>query len=292
VALLFPEVHADIDWTKGYEFLDKELQQVAREAEVGLRWADKLVKVHRRSGDETWVLIHVEVQAQPDYDLPERMYTYNHRIYDRHRRKVASFAVLADDRPGWRPGPFGYELWGTEVSLKFPTVKLLDQEERLEEQLESQVRNPFAVVALAHLKAIQTRQKPADRLHWKLTLVKALYRHGYEREEIRRLFQFIDWLLALPEELEQEFDRELDRFEEENKMPFVTPREKAIKAAANESRQDDILKVLEARFGAVPAPVADAVHAIQGEAALDRLIRLAARAATLDEFQAGLPAAE
>lgn len=286
--LFFPRVHADIDWSLGYEFLDKELQQITRESEVGLRVADKLVKVHRRTGRELWVLIHVEVQAQPDSDLPERMYTYNHRIYDRYRRRVASFAILADDRPGWRPGPFGYTLWGTRVSLEYPTVKLLDEEQRLSAQL----RNPFAVIALAHLKALETRQKPTDRLHWKLTLVKALYQRGYEREQIRRLFRFVDWLLALPEELEQEFDRELDCLEEETHMPFVTPREKAIQAAANESRQEDVLKVLEARFGTVSTQVADAVHAIHDDVTLDRLIRLAATAASLDAFQAALPPTE
>ncbi|MCP4702020.1 MAG: cytosolic protein, partial [Gammaproteobacteria bacterium] len=28
----FPEVHALIDWKRGYEFLDKEFQQVVRDA--------------------------------------------------------------------------------------------------------------------------------------------------------------------------------------------------------------------------------------------------------------------
>jgi len=33
LTLLFPEVHAQIDWTHGYESLDKEFQQVVRDAE-------------------------------------------------------------------------------------------------------------------------------------------------------------------------------------------------------------------------------------------------------------------
>jgi hypothetical protein len=45
LALLFPEVHGLIDWTRGCESLDKEFQQVVREAEVGRRFVDKLVKV-------------------------------------------------------------------------------------------------------------------------------------------------------------------------------------------------------------------------------------------------------
>lgn len=62
MAFFFSQAYADIDWQRGYEFLDKELQQVVRDAEFGRRFADKLVKVWRKSGEEQWVLIHVEVR--------------------------------------------------------------------------------------------------------------------------------------------------------------------------------------------------------------------------------------
>jgi hypothetical protein len=76
IAFFFPAAHAGIDWSRGYEFLDTELQQVVRDAELGRRLADKLVRVWRRDGEEAWVLIHVEVQGQPDEAFPQRMYVY------------------------------------------------------------------------------------------------------------------------------------------------------------------------------------------------------------------------
>lgn len=57
----FLAAHADIDWSRGVEFLDKELQQVARDAELGRRYADKLAKVWRKSGEEEWVLAHLMI---------------------------------------------------------------------------------------------------------------------------------------------------------------------------------------------------------------------------------------
>ena len=45
ILFFFPKVHAEINWGKGYEFLDKELQQIMREADVGKRLVDKLAKV-------------------------------------------------------------------------------------------------------------------------------------------------------------------------------------------------------------------------------------------------------
>lgn len=67
MAFFFPAAHEAIDWEKSYTFLDKELQQVVREAETGPRRVDKLVQVSLKDNEETaWILIHLEVQGQPD----------------------------------------------------------------------------------------------------------------------------------------------------------------------------------------------------------------------------------
>ena len=42
ILFFFPQAHIEIDWTRAPEFLDKELQQVVRDAELGKRLVDKL----------------------------------------------------------------------------------------------------------------------------------------------------------------------------------------------------------------------------------------------------------
>ena len=126
LAFLFPQVHRQIYWSRGYESLDKEFQQVVREAEVGRRYVDKLVKVWSKEGIECWVLIHVEVQTTRDAEFPRRMYVYNYRILDRFNRPVASLAVLADDDADWRPVDFHNNKFDCEAGIRFPSVKLLD----------------------------------------------------------------------------------------------------------------------------------------------------------------------
>lgn len=42
MAFFFPAAHADIDWQRGYTFLDQELQQITPDAEIGGRRVDKL----------------------------------------------------------------------------------------------------------------------------------------------------------------------------------------------------------------------------------------------------------
>lgn len=148
------------------------------------------------------------------------MYVYHYRIYDRYKRTVVSLAVLGDERSSWRPNQFGYSLWGSEVRFKFPSVKLLDYQQQWS-ALEAS-RNPFATVVMAHLKAQETRADRLRRFEWKLALTRRLYEKDYGREDVINLFRFIDWVMSLPIELEQEFWREVHNFEEERRMPYIT----------------------------------------------------------------------
>jgi hypothetical protein len=249
VAFFFPDAHNDIVWERGFEFLDKELQQVVRDAELGRRLVDKLVKVWRRPGDEAWVLVHVEVQGQEESAFAERMYVYNYRLFDRYRRQVASLAVLGDERSGWRPERFGYGLWGCEVSFRYPVVKLLDYRTRWQE-LEAS-RNPFAVAVMAHLKTQETRHDELERQRWKQALVRGLYERGFGREEVIDWFRFVDWLMKLPPGLEDRFWRELREYEEQKRMPYVTSVERiGYERGVRQGLLAGLELGLELRFGA------------------------------------------
>ncbi|HET6884051.1 MAG TPA: hypothetical protein VFI31_28110, partial [Pirellulales bacterium] len=74
MALFFPDAHREIDWTRDVVMLDKELQQITRESELGRRVVDKLVQVWRASGEDEWVLVHIEVQSQQEAGFGERMF--------------------------------------------------------------------------------------------------------------------------------------------------------------------------------------------------------------------------
>ena len=74
-AFCLPHVYTEIDWSRAAVPLDKELQQVVRDAEIGRRLADKLVQVWRQDGTDAWVLIHIEVQSQEEVDFAQRMFS-------------------------------------------------------------------------------------------------------------------------------------------------------------------------------------------------------------------------
>ncbi len=255
MAFFFPQAHREIDWTRGYQSCDTELRKIVRDAELGKRLADKLMRVYRLDGSEQYVFTHIEVQGDPDPDFDERMYVYNYRIYDAKRCPVVSLAILGDDRPGWRPDRFGYELWGCRVSLTFPVVKLTDYSDRWEE-LEAS-NNVFATVVMAHLKTKATRQDPDGRLEWKTRLVRRLYAGCYERQDAEDLLLFIDWLLWLPPELETRLDQEIERLEAETKMQYVTSWErrgieKGMKKGILRGEISVLRRQLKRRFHRIP----------------------------------------
>src|SRR5690349_4149063 len=104
VEFFWPEAYEDIDWQKPYEFLGQELLSIGIPEAVGKHYIDKLFKVYlKKSGEEQWILLHVEIQNEKDNEFSKRMFTYFYRIFDTYDRAIASLAVLADTNKTWRP---------------------------------------------------------------------------------------------------------------------------------------------------------------------------------------------
>ncbi|MCP4698149.1 MAG: hypothetical protein GY862_15045 [Gammaproteobacteria bacterium] len=166
IHFFFPEIHALIDWKPGYEFLDKEFQQMVHDAELGQRLADKLVKVWLFSGEPAQLHTHVEVQDQFDSEFPERMFVCHYRIFDRYKQRIISLAVLGNKNKEWHPSRYSHAFGGCRLKFDFPVVKLMDYLARWDEL--EQDPSLFSIVVRTHLKEIQTRKQPTERLRWKI----------------------------------------------------------------------------------------------------------------------------
>lgn len=216
------------------------------------------------------------------------MFVYNYRIFDRYDRPVVSLALLADQRSTWRPDSFGYELWGCKVGIEFPVVKVTDYADKWEE-LEADP-NPFAVCVMAHMKAQETHGNVEDRKHWKLYLARRLYEKGYQREDIIRLFRFIDWIMRLPEELEESFWQDIRQYEEEQTTPYITSVErigikKGIQQGMLEEARDMLMELLEERFELLSSSTVAQIKAIEEREVLKGLFKQALRVQSLDKFK-------
>jgi hypothetical protein len=300
LALCFPHVEREVDWAREPEFLEQELREVVRDSEVGPQRVDQLIRVWRLEGGELWVLLHVEVQAQVDRGLAERLFQYFTRLTQQFGSRVVSLCVLADRSPAFRPSTYEWGFWGCQVRFDFPACKLLDFGER---QLEDST-NPIAVVIRAHRVAQRTPKGSAERAGAKWQLVRGLFERGLTKEQIWQLFRLIDWLIALPKPAELDFRRQLHEYQESKRMPYITSierlareeglelgleqgREQGLEQGQEKVRQalcDTILTNVGRHYGSVPADLEARLLRIQDEDLLRRVFDLTWDAPSLPEF--------
>ena len=228
LAFFFPSAAKEIDWPRGFEFRETELQKVSRDAAVGKLLVDKLIRVNRKARSDGRVHLHIEIQGNRQGSFPRRVFHYYTRLAHLLGGQVVSLVVLADMQPRWRPNRYETALWGQHLRWTFPMVKITDYLDEWE-QLESDP-NPFATVVRAHLKAKQTGRDIEDRYAWKLRLIKQLYNRQKPKAEFVALFNFIDWVLDLPENLEKRIEREILEIEEEMNVDYVSTIERRAEA--------------------------------------------------------------
>ncbi len=206
----FPNAETLFDLEKGFEYLDQELDQLFPPDgdAFAIRYVDKLVKVHCRSGAEAWLLVYIEVQGYRDVAFPDRMFTYYYRIWDKHRKPITAFAILTDDCRHFLPVQFEQACLGTSVCFRFNSYKVLDQSE---EELEAS-DNPFAQVVLATKIALNRKMLPVDELYrLKIDLAKRLLSRDIPKWKIGKLMEFLKFYVRLgDEEMDVQLDLEID----------------------------------------------------------------------------------
>jgi hypothetical protein len=277
MAFFFPAIAAVIDWQVPPVFLDKEFRKIAPDAKTGRRYADQLVQLQRKRGKPLILLLHIEIQASPEANFAERMFVYALRIFDYFRQPATSLAILCDANPPWRPAQYHFSQPETELLFRFGTVKLLDYKTQWA-MLEAST-NPFASVVMAQLKMQETKQDKAARKVWKLWLIRRLYESGYNQTDVVNLFHFIDWLLKLPKALDDEFWQDLQTYEEERTMPYITSVERiGRRIGREEERRSLVTLLLGEKFGDLPESTQTQITALS-------LKQLEALAIALLKFQ-------
>jgi hypothetical protein len=120
-------------------------------------------------------------------------------------------------------------------------------------------------------------------------MAKMLYGRGYQRKDILELFRFIDWIITLPEALENRFSDDMYKFEEDTKMQYVTSIERIgmkkgeIKGTLKTAREA-VIDVLQARFEAVPTPLISKIKKIKDTSILKILLKNAIFVGSVNEF--------
>jgi hypothetical protein len=243
----FPDFSAAIDWTQAPRLLDKELAGVGIGAASDVMVADHLVEVRIREGGRR-ALVHIEIQAQRDVRLGQRVYDYNYRISKAYSLPVNSLVLLADEDSGWRPGDFLRQARITETRFSFETAKLLDHAADMAALAAS--HNPIAWVTQAHVLTQQAHHDPDKLYAAKLHMTKRLFLHRWSRKRIIWLFNVVNWMMVLPAPYQRRYWRAVSRIGKEREMKLLNPLEQmfvddGIKKGLKQGRQEGLIHGLE-----------------------------------------------
>lgn len=202
-----PSLSEQIDFTKKADFLQQELyQQIIQKK--GKNYADLIVKVFLKNGEEKFILVHIEVQAIGGEAFAERMFRYFYRIYDKFNVEVYAIALLTDATYQSHNEKFNYSFHGTELTYRYNTYKFHGKDpEKLK-----QSSNPFALAVTAGIYASKSKNNEEKRYKFKEELIKLILQKYSHRDEkfLTALIYFVDYLLQVPEEWNEKLKVELE----------------------------------------------------------------------------------
>ncbi|MCP4213450.1 MAG: hypothetical protein GY765_02285 [bacterium] len=224
----YPKIFKAIDFSKGVQFLDKELKDIKPAGNQGDRVADVLAKVHLKDGTVNFIaiVIHIEVQGDRRTDFMKRMFIYYYRAFDNEAKKdtpVISLALLTDDEPNYKPNQYHFGLLGFDIRMKVPVAKILDytSKKTLTRKLETS-KNPMSMIVRAQLKSHEVKRAGNNRkFEATKELIRQCYGYGYSQERTRIILDFFDLVIRLPKSFEQEIQREILKVEEELNMEYT-----------------------------------------------------------------------
>ena len=224
---LLPELARDIDDKRDVVFLDKELRRLARftrRPEGGEpdenRFVDLLADVPLRSGENAWILLHVEVQGRGgNEDFPLRMHRYRGLLEGRYRRPVIALALLIEPlSKAQSSGAYRWEGYGTRVSYEFPVFRIYEGDE--EALMASD--NPFDLAHLAGLRAWKSRGCEARKLDYLKEMLGLLDKRGWSHDEKAQLLTFMEGVIHLTEDGSsreyEEWENTLEQAKEAGRM--------------------------------------------------------------------------
>ena len=138
-------------------------------------------------------------------------------------------------------------------------------------------------------------------------MAKMLFGKGYKRSQVIELFRFMDYVLALPQDLEIEYETQMADFEEGSKLTYLSRFEqramergieqgidkgieKGIEQGVVAAARQSVVDVLETRFIRVPRRIIAGVNRIADVKKLRALVRTAAVVENVKEFERHLSA--
>lgn len=228
-----------------------------------------LLQVYLHSGQRCRLYLYLGWQMQDPAHLARHIYSTQCALFDLCAGPVASFAVLGGQPQTFTAAAsFGWECLGNQLGMYFPCVYFSDfagQEAGLREE-----DNAFALLTLAQLVGQQTLGDMAKRYGAKWELIQSMFERGWSRDRIIVLFLALDWSLPLPLRWSARLWREIEQFEEQQIMRYVSSVERFVREREHQQgyqlgEVSMLQHLLVHRFGELPLWVGMQIRNGSGE---------------------------
>lgn len=295
--LFYPDIAARLDFAT-VKWLDKE---VFTDPPGGnQRTADLVAQVHTKTGQPEILLLHIEPQRRRDKEFPRRVFEYWFLLRQRYDFAVLPVAVyLSPGAGGIVSEKYDETLFG-EIQLTFryravglPDLLASEYEER---------DNPLALGFSAMMREQKrySRAKGTGNVTRRLRLLRRLVKTDLDTNRQAYLYALVEKYLPLTQAERIEYNNRIKALEETNVEAVMTEWQRenyekglsqglsqGLTQGAVENARQNLLLVLETRFGAVPPAVRDRITSLPDVTELQRLLRVAVVAPSLDVWEQG-----
>ena len=221
---VLPDLANVADTTKPVRFLETELRRLARftrrysaNPPDSRKFVDILAEVPLTSGENAWILLHVEIQGRGGKEnFPLRMHRYRCLLEGRFNRPVAGLAILVQPIPADQTeGIYRWEGYGSRVLYEYPVFRIYEGDEDALRKSD----NPFDLAHYAGMQAWKQRSDDVRKLDYMKILLAELNRRGWSHEEKMTLLWFIEGVMHIEgEHIWDQWEEELENRKEAGDM--------------------------------------------------------------------------
>jgi hypothetical protein len=272
--LFYPDIASRLDF-ETTRFLDKEL--FADLPEGLKREADLVAEIKTHEGEPELVLMHIEIQARTEKDVPKRMFHYYALLSLKYSKPTFPLVVYLEGGEGIAEEEYRLALFGREHLLfRYAALGL----ERLPAS-EYAGKGPLGWA----LGAMMDKSAVEDVVPFKASMLKEILESGLDPELQRLLLDVVETYFELDDERKEELRRLLATEEYRNMQDIeMTYFDKLEEKGREAGKRETLLRLLTAKFGPLSEAVILRVNAIQSGNELDLCLERLLTAHSLDEL--------
>lgn len=277
--LFFPDIAARLDF-HSLRFPNKELFKGFPEGRP--REPDVVAELRSQEGEREIVLVHVEVQAEPETDFGKRMFEYYALLWLHFDAPIVPVVLhlTGGDPKGIDIVEYRHALFGQDwVRFHYASVGLARLSAR--EYLET---SPFG----AALAALMARPKRAEKLELRARMLKRVVESGLDQGRQLLLVTVIETYFKLSEEERIRFRRLVSRKEYRKVQDVELTWADELRMEGHEKgvvqgKREALKRVLIGKFGPLSAEMESRIDSVSSAEALDQYLDRVVTAATVED---------